>query len=67
MDTYNTAFFDILVECGPDPYCRAFATVGDNPDELVNVLREHEADACQPPDDAQADLAQVADQYKLGV
>lgn len=67
IDTYNTVFFDILMECGPDPYRRAFATVGDNPDELVDALREHEVAACQPPDDAQTDLARLADQYKLGV
>lgn len=67
VNTYNKAFFDILVACGPNPYRRAFATIGDDPDKLVDALREHEVDACQPPDDAQTDLTRLAAQYKLGV
>ena len=67
IDTYNTVFFDILMECGPDPYRRAFATFGDDPDELVETLREHEIEACQPPKSVQTDLARLADDYKLGV
>ena len=69
IDTYNTAFFDILMKCGPEPYRRAFATIGDDPDPeaLVENLREQEVEACQPPKNTQADLARLAEEYKLGV
>lgn len=69
VDSYNTVFFDILMECGSDPYRQAFASIGDDvdPDELVDALREYEVDAFQPPENAHADLARLADEYKLGV
>ncbi|WP_200530996.1 HAD family hydrolase [Halorubrum sp. LN27] len=69
IDTYNETFFDILMDCRPEPYRRAFATVGEDPDAeaLVEALRTREVDACQPPKNAEADLARLGEDYKLGV
>lgn len=69
IDTYNTAFFKILMECRPEPYRRAFATISDDLDSeaLVESLREHEVGACQPPKNTRTDLARLAKEYKLGV
>ena len=69
IETYNAAFFEILMECGAEPYRQAFATIGDDPDTgaLVEALREQEVKACQPPQDAQSDLARLSEEYNLGV
>jgi putative hydrolase of the HAD superfamily len=67
IDSYNAAFFDILRDCEPNPFRQAFATFGDDPEALVDALREQEMKACQPPKNAQTDLAKLAGEYKLGV
>ncbi len=67
VEAYNDAFFEAFGARAPDPFRRAFAEVGDDPDALVESLREREVAACRPPDHARADLARLADEFGLGV
>ena len=45
IDAYNAAFFDMLIDCEPNPYRRAFAIFGNDPE----LERDEEVKACQPP------------------
>lgn len=67
IDAYNDAFFELFDNCDSEPYRRAFATVSDDPDALVDALREREVNACQPPESAHSRLATLAETYELGV
>lgn len=69
IDTYNEAFFDVFTGCGPEPFRRAFATIEDasDPDALVEALRDQEVAACELPENAEADLARLAEDFQLGV
>lgn len=67
LDAYNERFFEILEECGPDPYRRAYAPFGGDPDAFRAELLEREVDACEPPAGAHADLARLSEAFHLGV
>jgi putative hydrolase of the HAD superfamily len=68
-DTYNETFFDLFLDCEPDPYRRAFDATDCNADSnaLASALRERETEMCQPPEGVETDLARLAEEYELGV
>lgn len=67
LDAYNERFSEILEECGPDPYRRAYGTFGSDPDAFRDELLEREIDACEPPSGAHADLDRLGETFHLGV
>ncbi|MFB6235264.1 MAG: HAD family hydrolase [Halopenitus sp.] len=67
LDAYDDRFFDILEACGPDPYRRAYAPFGSDPDAFRTELLEREVEACEPPPGAHADLARLGERFHLGV
>ena len=67
LDAYDEAFFEGFAACEPEPVRRAFEGIGSDPDALVDALLEHEIGMCRPPDGADADLARLAGDYRLGV
>lgn len=69
IEAYDRAFYELFSECEPDPVRRAFAGVEGcaDPDPLVAALREREVEMCRPPENAAADLARLAEEYRLGV
>ena len=67
LETYNGSFFDALESMDPDPYRRAFLATGNDPDPLVDALREREIAACEPPAGAETDLRRLSEGHRLGV
>lgn len=67
LEAYDERFFEILEECGPDPYRRAYATFGSDPDAFRTALLQREVDACEPPPGAHAELARLSETHRLGV
>lgn len=67
LDAYSERFFAILEACGPDPYRRAYAPFGSDPDAFRAELLEQEVDGCEPPAGAHSDLARLSESYHLGV
>lgn len=67
IEAYNERFFELLRECEPDPYRRAFAAVSERPDELAAELRRREVAATEPPENAHDQLAALAEEYLLGM
>ncbi|MFC4248992.1 HAD family hydrolase [Natribaculum luteum] len=69
LEAYDEAFYDLFAACEPDPVRRAFDRVegASDPDALAATLREREAEACEPPAGAAADLERLAASYDLGV
>lgn len=67
LAAYSDRFFEILEASGPDPYRRAYAPFGDDPDAFRAALLEREIDACEPPAGARADLERLDERFALGV
>ena len=67
LDAYDEAFFEGFGACEPDPVRRAFEGFGSDPDALADALLEHEIETCQPPANADEDLARLAEEHRLGV
>ncbi|MDJ1432135.1 HAD family hydrolase [Halostagnicola sp. A-GB9-2] len=67
LETYNERFYDVFSACEPNPSRNAFATVSENPEELLEELREREVEACQPPERVHAHLEALSEEFKLGV
>jgi putative hydrolase of the HAD superfamily len=69
IDSYNEAFYELFMECEPEPVRRAFARIedGSTPDTLMEELRRQEVKMCRPPDDIHTDLRKLAEKHKLGV
>ena len=67
VTTYDERFFESFSACEPEPCRRAFAAVSNDPDALANRLLELEARHSRVPAEAHADLAELGEQYELGV
>jgi len=69
VERYDEAFFEVLEDCGPEPYRRGFAAAGADaePETLVAALREAEIEATRPPEEARSTLEDLGEQYSLGV
>lgn len=70
LETYFDAFAERFRACEPNPVRGAFAAidVDVDPHSLAESLERHEAELCQPPENAAADLERLAgDGYVLGV
>lgn len=67
--SYDETFFEVLEDCGPEPYRRAFAATDADaaPGALVAALREAEIEATRPPEGTRSALERLGEQYRLGV
>ncbi|WP_433628806.1 HAD family hydrolase [Halomicrococcus sp. NG-SE-24] len=69
LEAYSDAFYANFTACKSDPIRRAFGEtdVAADPEALADALRSHEVEACRTPDDADAALSRLAEEYELGV
>lgn len=67
LAAYDEAFYEGFGACEPEPVRRAFEGIGSDPDALAEALQREEIEMCRPPANADADLARLAEDYRLGV
>ncbi|WP_327050697.1 HAD family hydrolase [Halomicrococcus gelatinilyticus] len=69
IETYSEAFYDSFAACDPDPIRAGFAATDLDPDPgaLADALLAREAEACRTPEEADAVLSRLTDEYALGV
>lgn len=69
LETYDEAFYEAFRTHEPDPVRGGFAAVEgvSDADALVDALLEREVEACEPPENAAADLTRLAEDDRLGV
>jgi putative hydrolase of the HAD superfamily len=67
LAAYDDTFFELLEACAPDPYRRAFATFGDDPEAMVAALQRPELDATAPTPGVHETLDRLGRDYRIGV